>query len=35
VFVPVDVRPHLETWKLVNHYDAFTPAPPAVRVEAA
>jgi hypothetical protein len=35
VFVPVDVRPHLETWKLVNHYDAFTPAPPAVRVKAA
>jgi hypothetical protein len=35
VFVPVDVRPHLEAWKLVNHYDAFTPAPPAARVEAA
>jgi hypothetical protein len=31
-FVPVDPCPHLATWKLVDHDDAFTPAPP---VEAA
>ncbi|MGE0403404.1 MAG: peptidoglycan DD-metalloendopeptidase family protein [Kofleriaceae bacterium] len=35
VFVPVDPRPHLATWKLVDHYDAFTPARPTVQVEAA
>lgn len=35
VFVPVDPRPHLATWKLVEHFDAFTPAPPAIQVEAA
>ena len=35
VFVPVDARPHLETWKLFEHRDAFTPAPPATRSEAA
>jgi hypothetical protein len=35
IFVPVDPRPHLATWKLIDHYDAFTPAPPAARSEAA
>jgi len=35
LFVPVDPRRHLETWKLVDHYDAFTPAPPKARSEAA
>ena len=36
VFVPVDARPHLEAWKLREHYDAFTPAPTAaVREKAA
>ncbi|MFT3695720.1 MAG: M23 family metallopeptidase [Kofleriaceae bacterium] len=35
VFVPVDPRPHLAKWKLVEHFDAFTPAPPAIQVEAA
>lgn len=34
-FVPVDPRPHLATWKLIDHYDAFTPAPPTARSEAA
>lgn len=34
-FVPVDPRPHLAAWNLVEHHDAFTPAPPAVRSEAA
>lgn len=34
-FVPVDPRPHLATWKLVEHHDAFTPAPPTARSEAA
>lgn len=34
-FVPVDPRPHLATWKLVEHHDAFTPAPPIVRTKAA
>lgn len=34
-FVPVDPRPHLATWKLLEHYDAFTPAPPTARSEAA
>lgn len=34
-FVPVDPRPHLVGWKLLEHHDAFTPAPPRVRVEAA
>ncbi len=34
-FVPVDPRPHLAGWKLIEHHDAFTPAPPAARVEAA
>ena len=35
VFVPVDVRPHLEAWKPLDHYDALTPAPPKARSEAA
>ncbi|MDX2089721.1 MAG: M23 family metallopeptidase [Kofleriaceae bacterium] len=34
-FVPVDPRPHLVGWKLLEHRDAFTPAPPAARGEAA
>jgi len=34
-FVPVDPRPHLASWKLLEHYDAFTPAPPKARREAA
>jgi len=33
-FVPVDPRRHLRDCKLVQHYDRFTPAPPAVQ-EAA
>lgn len=35
MFVPVDPCPHLVTWKLLDHSDAVTPAPPAVRSEAA
>ncbi|MDQ3364118.1 MAG: M23 family metallopeptidase [Myxococcota bacterium] len=34
-FVPVDPRPHLASWKLVEHHDAFTPAPSKARSEAA
>ena len=34
-YVPVDPRPHLAGWKLLEHQDAFTPAPPAARTEAA
>ena len=34
-FVPVDPRPHLASWKLLEHYDALTPAPPSARAEAA
>jgi hypothetical protein len=34
-FVPVDPRPYLASWNLVEHHDAFTPAPPVPRVEAA
>ena len=34
-FAPVDPRPHLATWKLVEHHDALTPAPPIARTEAA
>ena len=34
-FVPVDPRPHLTTWKLVEHDDALTPAPPVVLTTAA
>lgn len=34
-FVPVDPIPHLASWKLVEHNDAFTPAPPSARSEAA
>ncbi len=35
-FVPIDPRPHFATWKVLEHYSAFTPAPPtAVRTEAA
>ena len=26
-FVPIDPRPHLASWTLVEHHDAFTPAP--------
>ena len=35
VFVPTDPRPYLASWKLVEHSDAFTPAPPSARAEAA
>lgn len=35
VFVPVDPRPHLTGWKVVQHYDHFTPAPPAAQKKAA
>ena len=34
-FVPVDPRPHLASWRLLEHYDAFTPALPKARSEAA
>lgn len=34
-FVPVDPRPHLACWKLLEYYDAFTPAPSKSRSEAA
>lgn len=34
-FVPVDPRPHLASWKLLEHYDAFMPAPPKAQREAA
>jgi hypothetical protein len=34
-FVPIDPRPQLRDCKLVQHYDRFTPAPPAVQKEAA
>ncbi|HEX4453122.1 MAG TPA: M23 family metallopeptidase, partial [Kofleriaceae bacterium] len=34
-FVPVDPRAHLADWKLVEHYDHFTPAPPTAQKEAA
>lgn len=34
-FAPVDPRPHLASWKLLEHYDALTPAPPKARSEAA
>jgi murein DD-endopeptidase MepM/ murein hydrolase activator NlpD len=34
-FVPVDPRPHFAGWKLLEHHDAFTPAPPIARSEAA
>ncbi|MBA3394262.1 MAG: M23 family metallopeptidase [Deltaproteobacteria bacterium] len=34
-FVPVDPRPHLVGWKLLEHHDAFTPAQPISRTEAA
>jgi len=33
-FVPVDPRPHFPTWKVLEHRDAFTPAPPMARSEA-
>ena len=35
VFVPVDPRPHLASWTLRQHHDAFTPAPTLARTEAA
>jgi hypothetical protein len=34
-FVPVDPRPKLGEWKLLQQYDHFTPAPPTARQEAA
>ena len=34
-FAPVDPRPHLASWELLEHYDALTPAPPKARSEAA
>ncbi len=34
-FVPVDPRPKLGEWKLLQHYDHFTPAPPSAQKEAA
>jgi len=34
-FVPVDPRPHVVGWKLLEQNDAFTPAPPIARTEAA
>jgi len=34
-FVPVDPRPHLVGWKLLEHHDAVMPAPPSARAEAA
>lgn len=33
-FVPVDPRPHLATWTVLERYDGFTPAPPLARSEA-
>ena len=35
VFVPTDPRPHLAAWKLIEYFDAITPAPPSARAEAA
>ena len=35
LFAPVDPRPHLASWKVVDRYDAFMPAPPIARTEAA
>ena len=34
-YVPVDPRTQLGEWKVVQHYDHFTPAPPAAQKEAA
>ncbi|MFT3695814.1 MAG: M23 family metallopeptidase [Kofleriaceae bacterium] len=34
-FAPIDPCPHLATWKVLEHHDAFTPAPPGTRSEAA
>ncbi|HLL24955.1 MAG TPA: M23 family metallopeptidase [Kofleriaceae bacterium] len=34
-FVPVDPRAHLASWTLLEHSDAFTPAPSKARSEAA
>ena len=34
-FAPVDPRLRLAGWKVVQHFDHFTPAPPTVRKEAA
>ena len=34
-FVPVDPRKQLADWKLLQHYDHFTPGPPAAEKEAA
>ncbi len=34
-FIPVDPRPRFAEWKLLRHYDQFTPAPPTAQKEAA
>ncbi len=34
-FVPVDPRKQLAEWKLLEHHDHFTPAPPSAQKEAA
>ena len=34
-FVPADPRSRIADWKVVQHYDQFTPAPPTARREAA
>jgi len=35
IYVPVDPRQRLSDWKLIEHYDHFTPAPPTAQQEAA
>ena len=34
-FVPVDPRVHFADWKLLQHHDHFTPAPPTAQKQAA
>lgn len=34
-YAPVDARSYLAGWTMLHHHDAFTPAPPAVRAQAA
>ena len=34
-FTPVDPCPRLRDWKVIQHYDHFTPAPPTAQQEAA
>lgn len=34
-FVPVDARSQLADWRVVEHFNHFTPAPPGARQEAA